>query len=86
MGDVMDKLDSFFKALELAGIEITDGQTAIVCKDGVVVLTADEEGVDAAFCNNKIDFDYELGITLDDVDQFNAVAGVLDKYLVDEEE
>lgn len=86
MADIMDKTDAFFEALQKAGVEFTSGQTAIVCKDGVVVVNVDEDGVDAIFCNNKIEFDYELGITPEDVEQFNTVAGILEEYLVDEEE
>lgn len=86
MADIMDKTDAFFEALQKAGVEFTSGQTAIVCKDGVVVVNVDEDGVGAIFCNNKIEFDYELGITPEDVEQFNTVAGILEEYLVDEEE
>lgn len=85
--DIMDKTDAFFEALQKAGIELTSGQTAVVCKDGVVVINADEdEGVSAIFCNTKIEFDYELGITPEDVEQFNTVAGILEEYEKDEEE
>lgn len=86
MADIMDKTDAFFEALQKAGVEFTSGQTAIVCKDGVVVVNVDEDGVGAIFCNNKVEFDYELGITPEDVEQFNTVAGILEEYLVDEEE
>lgn len=86
MADIMDKTDAFFEALQKAGVEFTSGQTAIVCKDGVVVVNVDEDGVGAIFCNNKMEFDYELGITPEDVEQFNTVAGILEEYLTDEEE
>lgn len=87
MADIMDKTDAFFEALEKAGIEFTGGQTAIVCNDGVVLVNVDEdEGVNAIFCNNKVEFDYELGITPEDVEQFNTVAGILEEFEKDEEE
>lgn len=84
--DIMDKTDAFFEALQKAGIDLIAGQTAIVCKDGVVVVNVDEEdGVSAIFCNNRVDFDYELGITPDDVEHFNTVAGILEEYESEEE-
>lgn len=87
MADIMDKTDAFFEALGKVGIEFTGGQTAIVCKDGVVLVNVDEdEGVNAIFCNNKVEFDYELGITPEDVEQFNTVAGILEEFEKDEEE
>ena len=74
--DVMDKLDAFFEAFQKSGKDISEGQTAIVCKDGVVLVTAENEGVNVIFCNRRIDFDYELGITNADVQYFNDVMGI----------
>ena len=71
--DVMDKLDGFFEAFQKAGMEISEGQTAVVCKDGVVLITVEDNDVNVIFCNRKIHFDYELGITNADVKYFNDV-------------
>lgn len=78
MADIMDKTDEFFKALEKANIELTAGQTVIVCNDGAVMVDVDIDSgaCDVIMCNNKIDFDYNLGITDEDVELFKTVAGV----------
>lgn len=79
MADIMDKADKLFEALEKAGVEFGVGQTAIVCKDGVAIISVDEESgaCDLLLCNNKIDFtEYELGITQEDVEHFKTVAGI----------
>lgn len=76
--DIMDKVDNFFEALEKAGIEVTEGQTAIVCNDGVVLVDIDDTGAcDVIFCNSKIEFNYSMNITPDDVEAFKTVAGTL---------
>lgn len=82
MADIMDKTEEFFKALEKANIELTAGQTVIVCNDGAVMVDVDIDSdsdsgaCDVIMCNNKIDFDYNLGITDEDVELFKTVAGV----------
>lgn len=88
MADIMDKTDKFFEALEKAGVEFGVGQTAIVCKDGVVMVSVDEENgsCDVIMCNNKIDFDYSLGITNEDVEQFKTVAGIAVEMGLQEDE
>jgi len=83
--DIMDKTDAFFEALQEAGIEFGLGQTAVVCKDGVVLISVDEDdGVNTIICNRKIDFDYKLGITSDDINQFNTVAGLMEEIAGDD--
>ena len=79
MADIMDKADKLFEALEKAGVEFGVGQTAIVCKDGVALITVDDESgsCDLLLCNTKVDFtEYELGITQEDVEHFKTVAGI----------
>ena len=78
MADIMDKADKLFEALEKAGVEFGVGQTAIVCKDGVALISVDEDSgaCDLLLCNNKIDFNYNLGITNEDVEHFKTVAGI----------
>ena len=79
MEDIMDKADNLFEALEKAGVEFGVGQTAIVCKDGVALITVDDESgsCDLLLCNTKVDFtEYELGITQEDVEHFQTVAGI----------
>ena len=79
MADIMDKADNLFEALEKAGVEFGVGQTAIVCKDGVALITVDDESgsCDLLLCNTKVDFtEYELGITQEDVEHFQTVAGI----------
>lgn len=77
--DIMDKADNLLIALEKAGVEVGTGQTAIVCKDGVALITVDDESgaCDLLLCNSKVDFtEYTLGITDEDVEQFKTVAGI----------
>lgn len=87
--DIMDKADKFFEALEKAGVELGVGQTAIVCNDGVVMVNMDPEteSCDVIMCNSKVDFDYNLEITDDDVEAFRNVAGVATElYNMEEDE
>lgn len=87
--DIMDKADKLFEALEKAGVEFGVGQTAIVCKDGVALITVDDESgaCDLLLCNNKIDFtEYELGITQEDVEHFQTVAGIAVEMGLQEDE
>lgn len=89
MADIMDKADKLFEALEKAGVEFEVGQTAIVCKDGVALITVDEESgaCDLLLCNTKVDFtEYELGITQEDVEHFQTVAGIAVEMGLQEEE
>ena len=79
MADIMNKADKLFEALEKSGVEFGVGQTAIVCKDGVALITVDDESgaCDLLLCNTKVDFtEYELGITQEDVEHFQTVAGI----------
>ena len=57
MADIMDKADKLVEALEKAGVEFGVGQTAIVCKDRVALISVDEESgaCDLLLCNNKRD-------------------------------
>lgn len=77
--DIMDKANNLLEALENAGVEIVVGQTAIVCADGVALITVDEKdgSCDLLLCNSKVDFThYSLGITDEDVEHFQTVAGI----------
>ena len=79
MDDIMDKADKLFEALEKAGVEFGVGQTAIVCKDGVALITVDDESgsCDLLLWNTKVDFtEYEQGITQEDVEHCQTVAGI----------
>lgn len=64
---VEDKINLFLEELEKRGIEIA-GETAFICKDGVIMFVPNERGaVDIMLVRNPVEIDYELGITDDDV-------------------
>lgn len=79
--DLMDKVNLFFEEMEKQGIEVQAGQTALVCKDGVVILTTNSEGsVDILVVNNRIDVDYTLGITNDEVNEFKELVEITREF------
>ena len=60
---VEDKLTLFLEELDNRKVEIA-GETAFVCKDGVVLFVPNERGaVDIMIVRNPIHMDYVLGIT-----------------------
>ena len=65
---VEDKINQFLEELENRGVEI-HGETAFICKDGVVMFVPNERGaVDIMLVRNPVHIDYELGITDEDVE------------------
>lgn len=65
---VEDKISLFLEELEKRKIEIA-GETAFVCKDGVILFVPNEQGtVDITLARNLVHIDYELGITDKDVE------------------
>lgn len=80
MDQLMDKINLFFEEVEKRGIEVQAGQTAIVCKDGVVILSTNEDqNVDIMVVNNRLDLDYSLGITDAEVDQFKIAGEIMEE-------
>lgn len=78
MDQLMEKVNLFFEEMEKRGMEVQAGQTAIVCSDGVVILSTNEEGsVDIMVINNRIDMDYTLGITNTEVNQFKIAGEIM---------
>lgn len=65
----MDKLNG-------KGMRFPVGQHAIVCKDAVVILSVTEEGLGVNLVNNRLDMDYELGISNEAVEAFMALEEV----------
>lgn len=83
MDKVMDKVNLFLEEMAKRGLEINAGQTAIVCTDGVVIVSTNEDqNVDIMVVNNKVDMDYTLGITDAEVAEFKT-AGELMKEMED---
>ena len=78
MDEIMDKIGSLLDELNSKGMRFTIGQHAIVCKDAVVVLSVTEEGLGVNLVNNRLDMDYELGISNEAVEAFMALEEVQD--------
>ena len=79
--DVMDKVNLFLEELDKRDMSVQAGQTAIVCNDGVVILSTNEDNnVDIMVVNNKVDMDYSLGITNEDVAQFKTVGEIMEGF------
>ena len=77
---VEDKLNLFLEELENRKIEI-NGETAFICKDGVVLFVPNERGaVDIMIVRNPIHMDYVLGITEKEVELWKT-AGELIKEM-----
>ena len=74
---VEDKLNLFFEELENKGIEI-HGETAFICKDGVVLIVPNERGaVDIMLVRNPVHIDYELGVTDKDVELWKTATDIM---------
>ncbi len=72
MMDFIDKAAAFLEEVEKAGINFSnlDGETAVICKDCVAVVSksGDEVGVD--FVNQVEHLDFTVGFTQKDVEDF----------------
>lgn len=80
MDQIMDKLNLFFEEMEKRKMEVQAGQTAIVCNDGVIIVSTNEEGsVDIMVINNRMDMDYSLGITDAEVTQFKVAGEIMEE-------
>ena len=74
---VEDKINLFLEELENQGIEIT-GETAFICKDGVVLFVPNERNaVDIMLVRNPVHIDYELGITDKEVELWKTTADLM---------
>lgn len=74
---VEDKINLFLEELEKRGIEIA-GETAFICKDGVIMFVPNERGaVDIMLVRNLVEIDYNLGITDEDVERWNTTAELM---------
>lgn len=74
---VEDKITLFLEELEKQGIEI-DGETAVLCNDGVVMFMPNEEGkVDIGVVRNLVKLDYTLGITDKDVELWKTAGELM---------
>ena len=62
--------------LNSKGMRFPVGQHVIVCKDAVVILSVTEEGLGVNLVNNRLDMDYELGISNEAVEAFMALEEV----------
>jgi len=61
-------------------MEVKAGQTAIVCNDGVIILSTNEDqSVDIMVVNNRLDMDYNLGITDEEVTQFKVAGEIMEE-------
>lgn len=74
MGELGEKIEALLEELKSRGMEFSTGQHAIVCNDAVVILDIAEDGVGIVVVNNRIDLDYTLGVTDDEVMEFKALA------------
>lgn len=76
---IEDKINLFLEELENRGIEI-HGETAFICKDGVVLFVPNERGaVDIMLVRNPVHIDYELGITDNEVDLWKTTAEIMEE-------
>lgn len=77
---IEDKINSFLEELEKRGIEIT-GETAFICKDGVVLFVPNEEGgVNITLVRNPVKVeDITLGVTDADIEMWKATGELLEE-------
>lgn len=70
--DFMDKTNAFLEKLEESGISISnqDGETAVICKDCVAVISKSGDNVAVDFVNQIERLDYKVGFTQKDVEDF----------------
>ena len=74
---VEDKLNLFLEELESRKIEI-NGETAFICKDGVVLFVPNERGaVDIMIVRNPVSIDYVLGITEKEVELWKTAGELM---------
>lgn len=74
---VEDKINLFLEELENRGVEIA-GETAFICKDGVVLFAPNERGaVDIMLVRNPVHIDYELGVTDEEVELWKTTAELM---------
>ena len=72
-----EKINLFLEELEKRGVEIS-GETAFICKDGVVLFVPNERGaVDIMLVRNPVHIDYELGITDAEVELWKTTADLI---------
>ena len=76
MDEIMEKIGALMDKLNSKGMRLPVGQHAIVCKDAVVILSVTEEGLGVNLVNNRLDMDYELGISNEAVEAFMALEEV----------
>lgn len=76
MDEIMEKIGVLMDKLNSKGMRFPVGQHAIVCKDAVVILSVTEEGLGVNLVNNRLDMDYELGISNEAVEAFMALEEV----------
>ena len=70
--DFMDKTNAFLEKLAESGISISnqDGETAVICKDCVAVISKSGDKVAVDFVNQIERLDYKVGFTQEDVEDF----------------
>lgn len=70
--DFMDKTNAFLEKLEESEISISnqDGETAVICKDCVAVISKSGDKVAVDFVNQIERLDYKVGFTEKDVEDF----------------
>ena len=74
---VEDKIILFLEELEKREIEV-HGETAFICKDGVVLFAPNERGaLDIMLVRNPVHIDYELGITDNEVELWKTTAEIM---------
>ncbi len=68
----VEKVNLFLEEIQKQGIEVGYGDTAFICNDGVVIVSAYPEkgGMELTVIANRQDMDYDLGITKQDVKDF----------------
>lgn len=73
--DFMDKTNAFLEKLEESGISISnqDGETAVICKDCVAVISKSGDKVAVDFVNQIERLDYKVGFTQEDVEDFQIL-------------
>lgn len=70
MDEIMSKIGALMDELNKKGMRFSLGQYAIVCKDAVVILNVTEEGLGVNLINNRLDINYELGVSKKAIEEF----------------
>jgi hypothetical protein len=76
MLEIEERVEKLLDKMLNLGMEFSGGQHALVCKDGVVILNMEEDGVGIMVINNRMDINFRLGISDDAVKQFKTVTEV----------